>query len=459
MSKLANVHHAHLWGDREIFDKVEHKLIDGKYRWLAENDIKTTEWTKVEPQVPFYLFIPQDNILKEEYEQGYKVTDILSVNSVGIVTARDALTIHWDRDELWKTVTTFALLPVEEARSEYNLGKDARDWKVPMAQEDLRSSGPSKDKIKSVLYRPFDVRYTYYTGVSRGFQFMPRNEVMRHMIEEGNIAIVTSRMTKGEDFKHTQVTRNITEVICMSPNTSNNGFVFPLYLYPNPKQKTLLDTQEPSTAPGGRRPNLSPAFIAVLSEKLALRFVPDGKGDLQETFGPEDVFDYMYAVFHAPTYRARYAEFLKIDFPRLPLTSDIALFRALCGLGQRLVALHLMEAYSKTVVPSFPIKGNNIVEKVEYQDPSDANGQIASEGGRVYINKTQYFGGVPSDVWAFHVGGYQVCHKWLKDRKGRTLTFADVQHYQRIVGALAETIQLMEQVDEAIEEHGGWPVM
>jgi len=212
-----------------------------------------------------------------------------------------------------------------------------------------------------------------------------------------------------------------------------------------------------------------------------LRFGPDGKGNLQETFGPEDVFAYMYAVFHAPTYRARYAEFLKIDFPRLPLTSDVALFRALCGLGQRLVALHLMEAYSKTVVPSFPVKGTNIVEKVEYQEdtmpvgtdlsrpPGNMNGDEDAMNrslqarhhqteGRVYINKTQYFGGVPSDVWAFHVGGYQVCHKWLKDRKGRVLSFADVQHYQRVAGALAETIMLMERVDETIEEHGGWPL-
>ncbi len=219
-----------------------------------------------------------------------------------------------------------------------------------------------------------------------------------------------------------------------------------------------------------------------------MRFVPDGKGDLQQTFGPEDVFAYMYAVFHAPTYRARYAEFLKIDFPRLPLTSDVELFKALCGLGQRLVALHLMESFSKTVVPSFPIKGNNIVEKVEYQEGTTSVGTDLSrpvgivngdedainrslqtthqqtrigesEGGRVYINKTQYFSGVPSDVWAFHVGGYQVCHKWLKDRKGRPLNYADTAHYSHIVGALAETIMLMEKVDEVIEEHGGWPLV
>jgi predicted helicase len=177
----------------------------------------------------------------------------------------------------------------------------------------------------------------------------------------------------------------------------------------------------------------------------------------------------MYAVFHAPTYRARYAEFLKIDFPRLPLTSDVELFRTLCGLGQRLVALHLMESYSKSVVPAFPVKGSNLVERVEYQEPSSSivvtglasvmpTSPTEQNGGRVYINKTQYFSNVPPEVWAFHVGGYQVCHKWLKDRKGRSLTFPDIQHYQRIVGALAETIVLMERIDGVIEEHGGWPL-
>ncbi len=163
----------------------------------------------------------------------------------------------------------------------------------------------------------------------------------------------------------------------------------------------------------------------------------------------------MYAVFHSPTYRARYAEFLKIDFPRLPLTSNANLFRELCRLGERLVGLHLVEKFGKAL-PKYPAKGNNLVEKVEYLEPK--NQGDSAEQGRVYINKTQYFEGVPPEVWNFHVGGYQVCHKWLKDRKGRVLSFEDIQHYQRIVAALAETIELMEQVDEVIEAHGGWPV-
>jgi predicted helicase len=181
---------------------------------------------------------------------------------------------------------------------------------------------------------------------------------------------------------------------------------------------------------------------------LALRFVEDGRGDLQETFGPEDIFNYSYAVFHSPEYRARYAEFLKTDFPRLPLTSDKALFKSLAGKGAVLVSLHLLESpLLSPPVTKYEVKGEHSVDKICY----DENTQCVS------INKTQYFEGVSPEVWNFHIGGYQVCEKWLKDRKGRKLTINDIDHYQKIVVALKETIRLMSEIDEAIEEHGGWP--
>jgi len=184
-----------------------------------------------------------------------------------------------------------------------------------------------------------------------------------------------------------------------------------------------------------------------------LTFVPEGKGDDLKTFGPEDVFDHMYAVFHSPTYRRRYAEFLKIDFPRLPLTSIAELFRKLCALGSELVGLHLMEEHVPAIT-SYPIAGDNEVENVRYSAP----GEASSEQGRVRINRQQYFDGVPPEVWNFHVGGYQVCQKWLKDRKGRKLTYDDLTHYQMIVSALNETIRLMSDIDILIEEHEGWPI-
>ncbi len=181
-------------------------------------------------------------------------------------------------------------------------------------------------------------------------------------------------------------------------------------------------------------------------------FIEDGKGDLEKTFGPEDVFNYMYAVFHSPAYRSRYSEFLKIDFPRLPLTSNQELFRALCRIGKELVALHLMEKHAPFSA-RYPTAGDNTVEAARYSEP----GRDCEEG-RVWINRTQYFEGVSPEVWSFHVGGYQVCQKWLKDRRSRQLTYDDLTHYQHIISALVETIQLMADIDAKINKHGGWPI-
>jgi hypothetical protein len=219
---------------------------------------------------------------------------------------------------------------------------------------------------------------------------------------------------------------------------------------------------------GGRRPNLNPKFIEDLEKRLGLSFISDGKGDLRKTFGPEDVFNYIYAVFHSPTYRTRYAEFLKSDFPRVPLTSDRELFRSLCGLGAELVAMHLLESpkLSKPIA-RYPVTGPNIVEKgfPKYVAPGElepGKGKPLA-AGRVYIGKSdpqsgakgQYFEGIPPEVWNFHIGGYQVCEKWLKDRRGRTLTYDDLEHYRKVVTALSETIRLMAEIDAAIPK---WPI-
>ena len=204
--------------------------------------------------------------------------------------------------------------------------------------------------------------------------------------------------------------------------------------------------------PNGRIPNLNPDFVADFASRLGLNFVSDGHGDLSSTIGPEDIFDYIYAVFHSPTYRQRYAEFLKIDFPRVPMTASRDLFKRLCILGEELVALHLLQSpYLSQLITRYPVVGDNIVEKGFPKFAVYEEGQP----GYVYINKTQYFEGVPKEVWEFHVGGYQVCEKWLKDRRGRQLSFDDLMHYQKVVVALKETMRLMEEIDRAIP---GWPI-
>ena len=194
--------------------------------------------------------------------------------------------------------------------------------------------------------------------------------------------------------------------------------------------------------------NFSESFLKLLLETL---------NEVQPLI-PEDIFHYIYAVFHSPGYRTRYAEFLKIDFPRVPLTGRLELFRSLAALGGELTALHLLEAETLQTPRSKFIGKNREVSKV---------GWTAEDGGTVWIDgkgtKGNYqpgssgFGPVSEEIWNFHIGGYQVCHKWLKDRKGRTLTEEDISHYHKIVIALTETIRLMSKIDEVIETHGGWP--
>ncbi|MGJ5676764.1 MAG: type ISP restriction/modification enzyme [Nostochopsis sp.] len=403
-------------------------LCGGKYYWLYQNNLTTTQWTTLNCNAPFYLFVPQDIDLRGEYELGCKITEIFPLNSTGIVTARDHFAIQWTSRDVFNIVQDFVNLPVEDARNKYNLGEDKRDWKVHFAQSDIRSTGIDKNKVVPILYRPFDVRYTYYTVKSRGFHCTPRGDVMRHMLVD-NIALLTSRMTKGEQFAHIQVTNLISEKILMSPKTSNNSFHFPLYLHPNPNNPKELE--EPT------RPNFSPEFLNAITSKLG--YTPT----------PEAIFYYIYAIFHSPTYRIRYAEFLKIDFPRVPLTSDDKLFRQLATYGEELVALHLMKSPKlNNLITQFVDTGGNCL--VDAGHPKFIN-----ENEVVINKKGDKFTGIPENIWNFYVGGYQVCQKWLKDRKGRQLSDEDIQHYQRIVVALKETIELMAQIDEAIP---GFPI-
>jgi len=418
--QATKVFHAQLWGKRE-----------SKYAWLEKQDVKTTHWEELKPTSPFYLFIPQDVTLREEYEQYWKITDMMPANSVGVVTARDKLTIHESPQTVMETVKDFVSLEPETAREKYQLGKDVQDWKVLLAQEDIRNNDVDDSYVTPILYRPFDKRYTYYTGKSQGFICRPRPKVMQHMLAGKNVGLIFMRQVAlHHAYSHFGVTRNIIDNRAFY---SNKGIMSlaPLYIYPT---SDLLNSSSTK-----RKPNFAPNFIKDIASRLKLQFIDDGTGDLSTTFGPEDIFHYLYAVFHSPIYRERYAEFLKIDFPRLPLTRDKTLFQQLAKLGSRLVTIHLMEADIESD-SSYPIEGDNLVEKITYKNE------------KVYINKTQYFDHVTEAVWQCHIGGYQVCQKWLKDRKGRQLSYDDCTHYLYILAALEQTLDLMAKVDKIIPE-------
>ena len=445
----AKVYHSELWGRREE-----------KYQSLLDASVNTTEWVQLEPQSPFYLFIRQDVRLKAEYQQGWRVTEIHPINVLGFQTHRDHFAINFDQNNIYERLLNLRneSLSNEVLREQYKL-RDNRDWKLSHSRK-LLQQDPNWDRhILRCLYRPFDWRWCYF---SKAVMDYPRRELMDNVKNLDNICLLSSRQQAVPGYRHSWVS-NVPANDCVISTTSREANqVFPLYLYPTTDGKSSrqksLDSAEWPPGKDGRVPNLSPEFVADFAKKLGLEFVSDGKGDLESTFGPEDVFCYIYAVFHSPTYRERYAEFLKIDFPRVPLTSDPDLFRRLCALGADLTALHLLEAPQLSEsITCYPIPGDNLVDRPKYFAPGDClpKKKEALEAGRVYINKTQYLEGVDPEVWEFQVGGYQVCAKWLKDRKGRKLSYDDLTTYQRIVVALKETIRLMAKIDEAIPE---WPM-
>jgi len=399
---MSKVFYAELWGERQA-----------KYDALNANDIESTTWEEIKPQSPFYLFKPYDTKLLNEYQKGWKITDIMPVNSVGIVTGQDSRTIAFSPEDA-----------------------------VHLAEK----HGLDSKVISPILYRPFDKRFILYDSsvVTR-----MREEVMRHMRAGENLGLLTSRQVLKE-FRHVFISRLICNLNTLdTAGRFGSGPIFPLYLYPDPSHPAGRTDEYWPAGKDGRRPNLNPEFVREMERKLGLQFVSDGCGDLKKTFGPEDVFHYMYAVFHSPTYRSRYAEFLKMDFPRLPLTSDVKLFGKLCNLGAELVSLHLLESPALHNPPvRYPVSGNDIVAKGYPK-------YVPRDVGRVYINPEQYFEPVGQEVWEFHVGGYQVCQKWLKDRRGRKLSYDDIMHYCKIVVALSETIRLMAEIDATIP---AWPI-
>jgi hypothetical protein len=222
----------------------------------------------------------------------------------------------------------------------------------------------------------------------------------------------------------------------------------PLYLYPNVGKVDASMFHGWPEGINGRRPNLDPGLVEGFEAAANFKFQSDGRGDLKHCFGPEDVLTYIYAVFHSPEYRRRFEPMLKLDFPRVPTPATGETFAALAKLGYDLLALHLLDSPAlEKPIAKYKGPAGPEVEKLGYAD------------GTVWLDKNQTcgFAGVAEAVWNFHIGGYQVCEKWLKDRKGRRLSKDDIAHYQKIVVAISETIRLMKEIDETIEKHGGWP--
>lgn len=457
----AAVRHADLWGEREQ-----------KYRWLEGNSVGSSKWQDMPTAEPFYLFEPFNQSEAGDYIAWPAISDVMPVNVTGIVTARDDFVIDFDDESLRQRMVDLrdTTLSDQDVRQKYFAGKgskkypagDSRGWKLPAARDRIRSDDQWDERYAPILYRPFDTRRIYYVPWMVDWA---RTETMPHMLAGENLAIITARSNKFPEPDHFFASKTIVETKC--GESSTQSATFPLYVYPdvsNANESLLFDHWPEGK--NGRRPNLDPDFIEFLDAATGLEFISDGCGDLDQTFGPGDVLGFIYAAFHSPEYRRRFEPMLKLDFPRIPTPGGRGVFADLARLGRQLLDLHLLESpvlIKPTINYDGPTKPE--VGRVGWQKDGDGKlgtvwldatktdakaGQIATKPG------TYGFHGVPEDVWRFHIGGYQVCHKWLKDRKGRTLSQGDLEHYQKIVVALKETIRLMAEIDEAINAHGGW---
>lgn len=384
--ELGKVFHYDLYGKREL-----------KYNFLFDKSIKTIPYNEIPNVAPNYFFVGKNFDEQKKYDAGFSVNELFTLNSVGIVTANDPVLIN-----------------------------DFRDKLIAKIQE-VYSVETNQNYIQKITYRPFDDKLVYYDAkiVERA-----REKVMQHFIKGENIGLIIGRQGQvvgTMQWNLSFITKNITD---FNLYYRGGGVAFPLYLYPESNGQISIDHS--ST----RKPNLNTEIVKQVSDNVGLKFTLE-KEQTANTFAPIDVLDYIYAVLHSPTYREQYKEFLKIDFPRIPYPKDTITFKKLVKIGCELRQIHLLESQLLSKFGTrYPVNGDNIVSNIKYQN------------NKVFINETQYFDSVPQIAWDFYIGGYQPAQKWLKDRKGRELSFEDIQHYQKIIVALIETNRIMKEIDD-----------
>lgn len=426
-NELGKVFHYDLFGKREE-----------KYDFLLENSLKSTPYKELNSYANSYVFKDIDETAHKKYNQGINPTELFKVNVMGFQTHRDDFCVDVKKDVLEKRLTEFAFSEENEndISKRYNI-KSSSDFNILTAKKELQKIS-IKDEIIICSYRPFENKFIYFDRIVVD---RPRKELLIHSKKKENLLLGIGRqgLAVGDiEWCLTTVSKNPVDA-----NMFRRGGVnlFPLYLYPeNNGQQSIEQSEE-------RKPNLNAEIVQQIAEKLGLTFTKE-KETTKDTFAPIDILDYIYAVLHSPSYREKYKEFLKIDFPRVPYPKDKDTFWALVNLGGEIRQIHLLESpIVEEYITQYPEDGNNVVAKPKYV-PIPKNEDTGVLQGNVFINDSQYFANVPLTAWKFYIGGYQPAQKWLKDRKGRKLEFDDILHYQKIIVALSETDRLMKEIDK-----------
>ena len=418
----AAVYYYDLYGKREY-----------KYNFLLDNNIKSIEWHKLEYKEPFFLFVKQDEELREEYDNFYSVKDMFILSSVGIMTGRDKFCMSYNNsicslNQLKSNINRVIQLDTETARKELDLGEDSRDWKIKNVKKELCDTNNSDDNYKIVNYRPFDKRWTYYTGKSTGFHSMPRGMCMEHFINNVNIGLVCYKGTKLQEISNLFISNEMIDLNLVGQGSS----IFPLYLYKTNNSKKLfgigkdinvIDCSDPFEK-SNKIENFTLNFRNFIDNKYGFHF------------SPEEVLGYIYAILFHKTYRTKYIDFLKIDFPKIPFTDSKDIFIKLSSLGTQLYNLHLMKDNDLNADIGeglYKDDKNNKIEKPVYNEKEN----------KLFINKTLYFDKVSKEVWLYKIGGYQVLDKYLKSHKGEDI---DYSYFQKIIQVLYKSLIIESEI-------------
>lgn len=477
------IFHTDFWGLRKH-----------KFDLCLQHSLSSISFTELKPNSPFYLFVPQDQQLRSQYEKFWSLKDIFEMSSVGIATSNDDLLIAYTEDELKKRHYEVKKTPFHELKQKYQLTSNFVE-KRKKAFEEL---GNKALEIRKINYRIFDTRFLWW---DIDLLERPRESVMKHF-EKENIGLLTVRNCQGISvWNHSFVTDKFTDLHVIPIGT----YIFPLYRYngenngngngtdylfkeankkdnftdnfrkfikqkykAKPLEKKQITVLEKDVKALEKQKKQVENLIASFESSKELEMLQFQQSILEELRAkieqkerelnlanqsqnahyepaPEDVMGYIYAILHSTHFREKYAEFLKIDFPKIPFTEEFAVFQELAQLGKKLIEVHLLKTQpllsDAANMGELVGNGDRMVTHIELKQDSNAQTHL-------YINATQYFENVPSDVYYFQIGGYAVLEKYLKDRKNKTLTFAEMNNITQTIRAIVFTLQTMQQIDK-----------
>jgi len=420
------VYHAELFGKRQ-----------NKYEWLDAHQLDIKNYQQLKPESPWYFFIPRDTEKIKNYLKWKQINEIFPVNGAGMTTARDNFVIDFNKAALLNRIRLFknSKFSDKELYEFFHINKKI-GWSIRKAWNMLQNipDNELENYIFDFLYRPFDHRYIFWHD---SLVWRTVKQIMVHLLQN-NFSLTTVRQVKtGGTWQHCLISDKLIESCYISNKTSEICYAFPLYLYKQhtPKKSRsqymmMLFEPEPEYGNIYKEPNIDKKVYQTLNKTYGREITP------------EEILYYIYAVFYSNVYREKYADFLKIDFPRVPFPADYKVFSKMAALGNELVDLHLMKSSRlNTFVSKFQGEGeNDVIEEIIYRP----------EESRIYINSEKYFDNVKPEVWSYQIGGYQVLQKYLKDRKGRKMD--DFVHYSQMISSLSYTIEIQHEIDKHYPE-------